>query len=189
MHCKPLAYMCTQTVLKNNHLLQQVSQHGICKDRCWRQVHKTRPRLSHQCQTMAQCGKATAEARRQQQSQRHRQMANLVRVNNEVGLHVLLLYFTSLNQVGHARRVPPTSLPQDCVQSTQQSPDVVLHSATNLLSEQKRKKNRKENTTPFGANLMRSQVSYQAAQELAISPVALLYVFACKQQQQQQQHL
>ena len=69
----------------------------------------------------------------------NRQNTNLVRVNNEVGLHVLLLHFASLHQVSHTRGVPPTPLPQDHVQGTQQGPDVVLHDATNLLSEQNRK--------------------------------------------------
>ena len=55
-------------------------------------------------------------------------------MNDEVGFHVLLLHFAGLHQVSHARGVPPTPLPQDSVQSTQQGPDVVLHTATNLLS-------------------------------------------------------
>ena len=58
-------------------------------------------------------------------------------MDDKVGLHVLLLHFASLHQVSHARGVPPTSLPQDCVQSTQQGPDVVLHTATNLQSAHK----------------------------------------------------
>ncbi len=86
----------------------------------------------------------------------NRQNANLVRVNDEVGLHVLLLHFASLHQVSHTGRVPPTPLPEHCVQSTQQGPNVVLHTAINLLSKQKGQ----ANTTPFGVNLMRSQVLY-----------------------------
>lgn len=52
----------------------------------------------------------------------------LVRVDDEVGLHVLLLHFASLHQISHLRGVPATALPQHRVQRAQQRTDVVLHS-------------------------------------------------------------
>ena len=54
--------------------------------------------------------------------------AYLVRVNDEVCLHVLLLHFAGLHQISHLRRVPATSLPEHGVQRAQQRPNVVLHS-------------------------------------------------------------
>ena len=53
----------------------------------------------------------------------------LVRVNDEVSLHVLLLHFAGLHQISHLRRIPATALPEHCMQRAQQRPDIVLHCA------------------------------------------------------------
>ena len=60
-------------------------------------------------------------------------LTNLVRVDDEVGLHVLLLHFACLYKISHAGGVPATPLPQHCVQRAQQSPDVVLHNTQTVL--------------------------------------------------------
>ena len=54
-------------------------------------------------------------------------------MNDEVGLHVLLLHFACLYKISHARGVPATPLPQHCVQRAQQSPDVVLHNTQTVM--------------------------------------------------------
>jgi len=43
-----------------------------------------------------------------------------------------------------------------------------LSAAATALSFRKKRKERKEKTTPFGVNLMRSQVLYQAAQSVEL---------------------
>ena len=56
----------------------------------------------------------------------------LVRVDDEVGLHVLLLHLACLHQICHPRGVPPTPLPQNCVQGAQEGSNVVLHDSIRL---------------------------------------------------------
>ena len=53
-------------------------------------------------------------------------------MDDEIGLHVLLLHFASLHQISHLGGLPAAALPQHCVQCAQQCPDVVLHKISTI---------------------------------------------------------